>query len=541
MLNECTTQAERMALRVVFRYARLTSNNPSYLPIAQAHIDGCTYIGPGGLDFCRRLVAAGGSVKVPTTLNSGSTDRRRWKQLGVPEAYAGNAVALGDAYLQLGCQPSFTCAPYLLQASLELLRKQNGHRAPTPKDVAWGESNAVVYANSVLGARTEKYADYLDICCAIAGIVPAAGVHLEPNRQPTVVLDATNVLREIQKEQEQNSDENSSSSNGLELDLLFPILGHLCGSLSDGRVPILLGLQSDGDNDDDGFWYKAITKDDYHLKAFCAAFGTTGASPLIHIAGVTPEARDRAVVQEFVDAARTSNANAVRTISLDQLQETFELLDNSQHSHKDGAVDLVALGNPHLSASECRNLASLIQNNSNKNNNNGIIRYQRNPETRIIACMSRQVHAQAHAAGHIQPLRDFGVEFVFDTCWCMLLDAPIIPANPDATILTNSGKYSHYGPGLTQRRFRLGSMADCISAAATGVYPSRLRLRQSSSSSTATRGQTPFWMLASSSGRGRTHSPQQRHYTTKAATSATYHWRALVSTVSTVLKRWPLK
>jgi len=227
MLNNCTTQAERMALRVIFRYARVNNNNnnninssnPTYLPIAQAHIDGCTYIGPAGLDFCRRLVASGGQVRVPTTLNSGSTDRRYWKQLGVPHHYANNAVALGDAYLQLGCQPSFTCAPYLLEAPLDLLALNNNRKAI---DVAWGESNAVVYANSVLGARTEKYADYLDICCAIAGIVPAAGVHLEPNRRPTVVLDATNVLAQMKQQQQQLD---------LDLDLLFPVLEHLCGSL----------------------------------------------------------------------------------------------------------------------------------------------------------------------------------------------------------------------------------------------------------------------------------------------------------------------
>jgi len=294
-----------------------------------------------------------------------------------------------------------------------------------------------------------------------------------------------------------------------------------------------LGLQ-------DEYWCRAITKDDYHLKAFCAAFGTTGASPLINIAGVTPEAREKDVVQDYVAAARTSNANAVRTISLDQLQETFELLDNSKSRIHDSnaadAVDLVALGNPHLSASECRDLAELIQliqDTNNRNNSNSNTQPQRHPETRIIACMSRQVHAQADAAGHIQPLRDFGVEFVFDTCWCMLLDAPIIPAHPDATILTNSGKYSHYGPGLTQRRFRLGSMADCIRAAATGVYPSRLRQCSSTPS-----GQVPFWMMASS--RGRTPSPQLRRYSTNA-TSATTYWRTAVSTVSTVLKRWPLK
>ena len=157
----------------------------------------------------------------------------------------------------------------------------------------------------------------------------------------------------------------------------------------------------------------------------------------------------------------------------------------------DCSVDLVALGNPHLSVSECRDLAALIMHSNNDYDNNddtsnsgvggkqqvgaaagAAVVQKKHPDTRIIACMSRAVHAQADAS-HIRQMEQFGVEFVFDTCWCMLLDAPIIPANPQATILTNSGKYSHYGPGLTQRNFRMGSMADCIRAAASGVYPSR--------------------------------------------------------------------
>ena len=329
MLQECETQAERMALRVIFRYASISrpttttdndnknnDNEPTrrYLPIAQSHIDGCTYIGPGGLEFVRRLIRAGGRVQVPTTLNSVSTDRQRWRELGVPAAYAQNSVALGDAYLQLGCQPSFTCAPYLLH-----------HPPRLHQHVAWGESNAVVFGNSVLGARTEKYADYLDICCAIAGIVPAAGVHLTPSRRPTVLLDARSMVKELELLEEEE-EEQQQSSGGLDLDLLFPVLGHLCGSLSDGRVPLLWGLEP---------WKDRITQD--HLKAFCAAFGTTAASPLIHIAGITPEATDPFVVETFVaeccgvvkDADGDKNNADVRQITLEQVQNTFELLDGA--------------------------------------------------------------------------------------------------------------------------------------------------------------------------------------------------------------------
>jgi predicted aconitase len=376
------------------------------------------------------LVKAGGQVRVPTTLNSVSTDRRRWQALGVPADYANNAIALGDAYLELQCQPSFTCAPYLLTNAPEL-----------GQDLVWGESNAVVYANSVLGARTEKYADYLDICCAIAGIVPAMGVHLDANRRPTVVLDATEVISVVR--------EHLGTDSGSDWDILFPTLGHLCGTLADGKVPILVGLEDVADQ---------VTLD--ALKAFCAAYGTTGSSPLIHIAGITPEAKDPAVIQGFL----ASCGGSVRTLSMGQLEDTFRTLDSD--AGVDHMVDMVALGNPHLSLSECQHLVELVENEAAKDSSFS----QKDPNVRIIACISRALHSEAQALGHIKRLEDFGIEFINDTCWCMLLDPPVIPVNPNARILTNSGKYAHYGPGLTQRSFRFGSMADCVRAAATGVY-----------------------------------------------------------------------
>jgi predicted aconitase len=356
-------------------------------------------------------------VQIPTTLNSISTDRRQWKQLDVPAEYANAANALADAYLQLQCQPTFTCAPYLLLDHDEDVIGQ---------DWVWGESNAVVYANSVLGARTNKIADYLDICGALAGIVPLEGMHCAENRTPTVLLDATGL---------QLDDDDDS---------LFPTLGHLCGSLSDGQVPLLIGLEQ---------W--KITTD--HLKAFCAAFGTTGSSSLIHIAGITPEAQEPSIVQAWIDGS----CHQVVPVTSQQLQETFQLLDKDSVSTK---IDLIALGNPHLSVTECQKLVELVTRQQTP---------EKHPDVRVIACISRAIQEAASEAGHIQPLQAFGVEFVNDTCWCMLLDPPVIPKASQATILTNSGKYAHYGPGLVQRRFRFGSLADCVRTATTGVYSGR--------------------------------------------------------------------
>ncbi|GAX26514.1 hypothetical protein FisN_23Lh042 [Fistulifera solaris] len=445
--NQAETEAERLALQVMYHYARIAimddsssalhSEEPSYVSVSRAHIDACTYIGSGSLALVQRFVEKGGHVRIPTTLNAVSTDRRQWQQLGVPSQYAQNANALGDAYLQLDCQPTFTCAPYLL-----LSPSSENTSTFEAQDWIWGESNAVVYANSVLGARTNKTADYLDMCGALTGIVPRTGMHCPEQRVPTGILDATALTEQ-------------SYIDRWESSLFFALLGHACGTLSDGAVPLLVGLEQVADR---------ITRDD--LKTFCAAFGTTGSSPLVHIAGVTAEAKDHErVVEPWKQSIVERGGNPIVKVTAQFMEKTYISLNSCDTSEQ--KIDLIALGNPHLSVSECQTLVDLITKTDENE--------ERSSHVRIMACISRSVQAQAAEQGLIEPLENFGIEFINDTCWCMLLDPPVIPAAPEATILTNSGKYAHYGPGLTQRKLKIGSTADCISAARTGVFRPSLR------------------------------------------------------------------
>ena len=414
------TAAEHVAMRTLCRVASI-SDAPKLIPVTQAHIDGCTYIGPGGRRFVERLVDMGGKVKVPTTLNSVSADRRRWSALGVSSDLAVPANAVGDAYLELGCTESFTCAPYLLPTK------------PTcGEDICWGESNAVVYSNSILGARTEKVADYVDILSAIVGRVPSCGVHLEENRKPEIIID----LRRFVNEYILPSTEDT--------DAFWPILGHVVGILSDGKLPIVVGLEElKGD----------ISQDD--LKAFCAAFGTTGSSPLVHIAGITPEAKEVSSVDTFLE-----NCTQRAEMTYDDVRKSYDMLDSGRsgsggdEDNSSSAVELVAFGNPHLSLDECGKLASLMAQAPEKD-----------PKVKVMATLSRHVYDLAKQRGYVEIMESFGVQFINDTCWCMLLDEPIIPSNPKAHVMTNSGKYAHYGPGLTNRGLRFGSMVQCVHAA----------------------------------------------------------------------------
>ena len=165
------------AMRLMVRGAEVLEAQ-RLIPITGAHVDSCLYHGQATLDFVDRLVEGGASVRVPTTLNVGTIDLLHpelWR--GDPDL-ADRGRRLMDQYRALGCRPTFTCAPYQLADSRPGLGDQ----------VAWGESNAIVFANSVLGARTNRYGDFLDIAAAVLGRAPDAGLHRTENRAARVVV-----------------------------------------------------------------------------------------------------------------------------------------------------------------------------------------------------------------------------------------------------------------------------------------------------------------------------------------------------------------
>src|SRR5579863_257632 len=265
------------------------------IEVTQAHIDGCIYASSANLIFAERMAALGDRTRVPTTTNAISVDYDNWRGQGVASAFGEKATRLADAYLRMGCRPSFTCAPYLLAS------------APRAGEcVAWAESNAVLFANSALGARTAKHADFLDLCIALTGRAPLAGVYLDAKRRARRILDV-------------------EAPDGAD-DSFWPLLGYVAGRAAPDRIPLLRGLQR-----------AAPSRDD--LKAMCAAFGVTSAAPMLQIEGVTPEA------EAAPDADRAAIGRA-------DLADAWTALNDGPED-----VDLVAIGSPHASISECRALA----------------------------------------------------------------------------------------------------------------------------------------------------------------------------------------
>jgi len=391
-------KAAQVAMRLLLRMAAVQDAR-AFMDVSQVHVDGCIYTGPASLRFAEMLVAWGARVQVPTTLNSISVDKRRWRAQGVADDLGAPASAVADAYLAMGAQPSFTCAPYLLETAPEF-----------GEQVGWAESNAVVYANSVIGARTMKYPDYLDVCIALTGRAPLAGCHLDSGRRATLALEV---------EMPAGRD-----------DSFWPLLGYCCGSVCGTEIPLILGLETSAAGPDE-------------LKAFGAAFATVAAAPMFHIAGITPEADEQRTERQL-------------RIGLGELRQAWEALNTAESPE----VELVSLGNPHFSLSECARLVTLVRGRT------------KSPDVALVVTCGRAVHEAASVAGHVAEAEAFGVQFVTDTCWCMLGE-PVIP--PAArTLMTNSGKYAHYAPGLVGRGVRFGSMAACVEAACSGKVQQEL-------------------------------------------------------------------
>lgn len=272
--------------------------------ISRAHIDGCLYHGVAGLDFARRLADAGGEVAVPTTLNVTSLD------LLHPDLYRGDAgVAdrsreLMAAYESMGCQPTWTCAPYQLV-----------DRPGLGEQVAWGESNAIVFANSVLGARTNRYGDFLDICCALTGRAPFAGPHTDAGRRATLAVDVDVDVPDHWRDH----------------DLLYVGLGLVLGRVAGTEVATITGLDTRADED--------------RLKALGAAAASSGAVAMFHVEGITPE-------------AATLGASPQRRVGVGTSDITSALAGLGVSTGRLGAV---SVGTPHASEAEIEALAGFVE------------------------------------------------------------------------------------------------------------------------------------------------------------------------------------
>ena len=388
-------------MRLVVRAAEATGAS-RLIDITGAHVDSCLYHGEATVDFVERLAEGGARVRVPTTLNVGGLD------LLHPELYRGDrAVAergrlLMDRYRALGARPTYTCAPYQLADGRPALGEQ----------VAWGESNAIAFCNSVLGARTNRYGDFIDVAAAITGRVPDAGLHRTEERRATLVLrlaaDVPPALRDA--------------------DALAPVLGIVLGRRAGSTIAVIDGLPP-GQSED-------------RLKAIGAAAASSGSVAMFHVTGSTPEART------LDDALQHGPPDTVELISLSDLREARAAVSGTD----DAPLGAVSLGTPHASLAELDRYAAML-------GDRGV-----HPAIELVISTGRDVLALAEERGIAARLRTAGAELLVDTCSYI---APILRPT-SATVMTDSGKWAWYAPGNIGARAVLGSTAECIRSAIAG-------------------------------------------------------------------------
>ncbi len=337
---------------------------------------------------------------MPTTLNVGGLDEAGWQAWPVPADYASLAHRQMLAYQSMGCVPTWTCAPY-----------QTDYRPAFGQQIAWGESNAIVFANSVIGARTERYPDLLDICAALTGRVPAIGLHLPENRRGQLLVHLAEVPPEVQAD-----------------GAFFPVLGYLLGRLAGTRVPVVDNLEVRPGEDD--------------LKALGAAAASSGAVGLFHIVGVTPEAPTLSAAFQ----GRSPDQRA--DLTMDDLREARRSLSTANGAD----LDMIVLGSPHFSLAEFAQLAPLLSG-------------QRcHPDVEFLVTTGRGAAALAERAGYLAVLRDFGGKVTLDTC---ILATPMLPQSVHV-LMTNSAKYAYYSPGLLHTQVAFGSLSDCVRSGVAG-------------------------------------------------------------------------
>jgi predicted aconitase len=396
MLDGRRGEAPRFAMRIVAEMASVMGAR-RLLDVTRAHIDGCLYHGPAGLEFAERLVSGGARVRVPTTLNVGLLDLLHPDVVRADPETATRARRLMDAYVAMGCRPTWTCAPYQL-----------ADRPAFGEQIAWAESNAIVFANSVLGARTNRYGDFIDACAAITGRVPAAGLHLDEGRRADLLFGLRSVPDRL-----------------LDEDALYPVLGHLLGHEAGTSVSAIVGLP-------------AATGED-RLKALGAAAASSGSVALFHAVGVTPEA-------PTLEAATGGDQVPIVDVTMRRLRDARDELSSASVER----LGAVCVGTPHASVAELERLAALVAEDR--------------PRVGLYVNTGRDALAEAERTGVLEHLETAGVQVVTDTCTYL---APILH-DVRGAVMTDSAKWAWYAPGNIGVDVVFGSLEECVRSASLG-------------------------------------------------------------------------
>lgn len=320
--------------------------------ISSAQVSGVSYktIGEKGLEFLKDLADQGLKASVPTTLNPAGMDLIRYDELKFPKDFAKKQLEIIDCFKRMEIEISCTCTPYL-----------TGNVPMFGSHVAWAESSAVAYVNSVIGARTNREGGPSALAAAIIGKTPCYGYHLNENRLPTQVFEVDMEL------------EDASSFYG--------ILGRITGKIVKNGIPYFKFKNCDS------------IKNDY-LKALGAALAASGGVALYHVEGITPEAKKGLEITGLEKVV----------IGKDDFEKEYDSFKTSEKP------DLICIGCPHCSLDEIKEVAEFVKLENAKFN------------AEVWVCTSIHMKSIADRMGYTKIIEDAGGKVVVDTC---MVVAPI--------------------------------------------------------------------------------------------------------------------
>jgi predicted aconitase len=368
--------------------------------IVHVHTDSGFYLGDAGLEFVEHLADLAGKVSVPTTMNNTSFDLERGLSYGVSQELFDKIKRIEEAHLKMGAIPTWTCAPY-----------QDGIVPRFGSRVAWSESNAIAFVNSVIGARTNRTGDLIDICSAVTGRYPKFGLYMDQNRKAEVLIQCENLAENILADPS-----------------FYPLLGYLAGHHAGNKVVAIEGIP------------QMVSLD--NLKDLGAAAASSGSVALFHVIGVTPEAH---TWEMCLKDKHPRHSIAVTPEMIKKMEENL-------WTTKEERVDWVGFGCPHFSFSEFKELAGLIQGRKiNKN-------------LRASVFTSRNIYAWVKRLGILDILNDAGIEIYTDGCLLLF------PQNMSSTqtMMTNSAKAANYIYSQAGLKAAYGSIKDCVDSAIEG-------------------------------------------------------------------------
>jgi len=395
MLDGKHGQPVKMAMDILVAIGEIYGAE-KLIPIKSAHIAGLSLKSHGiaGMEWAEDIARSGAKVCVPTTLNVVGVDRSR--ELNLPAEWSTNQLRIEQAYECMGCYGTSTCVPYYM-----------GFVPRFRESIAWAESSAVVFTNSVLGARDNREGGPTAMASGLAGRTPLYGLHLDENRKGDVLYKITADLRDIAD---------------------FGGLGAYVGKRVGTKIPVF-----------DGISHPAIEE----LVYLGAALASSGGVAMFHVSGVTPEA-------PTAEAAFGDKKHETVLITNREIEEGKQQLTSA----RDSKVDYVALGCPHYSVRQLQEVVELLRGR------------RISKDVMMWVHTNVAIKGIAQQLGYVRAIEESGAIVTQDLC--TVLGNP--ESLGVKTLATNSAKMAFYAPGSNGLGAWFGETKRCIDAAVSGYW-----------------------------------------------------------------------